>query len=60
MRRSWYLANAAGTGGAFFEELGLHGAAKTSIEIEHFRICILNFTIISDDGSNGRKIRPKL
>ncbi len=38
LRRSRYLVSAAGAGGAFFEELGLHGAAKTSIKIEHFRI----------------------
>ncbi len=43
VRRLCFLASAAGVVGAFFEELGLHGAAKTSVEIEHFRICISNF-----------------
>ncbi len=36
--------------GAFFEELWLHGTAKTSIEIEHFYTSILNFTIVGDEG----------
>ncbi len=38
VRQSRYLASAASVGGAFFEELGLHGPAKTSIKIEHLRI----------------------
>ncbi len=44
------MASAAGTGGTFFEELMLHGVSKTSIEIEHFHVCILNFTVVSDEG----------
>ncbi len=43
MKQSQYLASVVGAGGAFFGELGLHGADKTSIEIEHLRLCILNF-----------------
>ncbi len=50
VRWSRYLASAAGAGGTFFEELGLHGAAKTSIKIELFHVCIFNSTIVSDEG----------
>ncbi len=38
MRRSRYLASGASVDGTFFEELGLHGAAKISIKIEHLRV----------------------
>ncbi len=49
--RSRYLASAAGAGGTFFEELGLHGAAKTSIKIENLRISnFINFIIVNDEG----------
>ncbi len=60
MRRSRYLASVAGAGGTFFEELGLRGAAKTGIEIEHFHIRILNFTIVSDEGSRWLQNSSKI